>query len=58
MAAWALGRYVLEIEFNAFAQSLMMGLVFGIAVCLLAGLRFMQRIQTASAIECLREAQT
>ena len=58
MAAWALGRYVLEIEFNAFAQSLMMGLVFGITVCLLAGLRFMQRIQSASAIECLREAQT
>lgn len=53
-AAWALGRYVLEIEFNAFTQALFMGLVFGITSCLLAGYRFQKKIQSATAIECLR----
>jgi putative ABC transport system permease protein len=53
-AAWALGRYVLEIEFNAFIQALFMGLVFGISSCLLAGYRFQKKIQSATAIECLR----
>ena len=55
MAAWALGRFVLEIEFNAFAQSLAMGLCFGVMACLLAGFRFQRKIQTATAMECLRE---
>ena len=55
MAAWALGRFVLEIEFNAFAQSLVMGIVLGVTACLLAGFRFQRKIQTATAMECLRE---
>ena len=55
IAAWALGRLVLEIEFNAFAQSLAMGICFGIAACLLAGYRFQRKIQSATAMECLRE---
>ena len=54
IAAWALGRYVLEIEFHSFLQSLMMGLVFGISSCLLAGYHFQKRIQKATAVECLR----
>ena len=55
MAAWALGRFVLEIEFNAFAQSLAMGICFGVIACLLAGFRFQRKIQTTTAMECLRE---
>ena len=55
IAAWALGRYVLEIEFNAFAQSLLMGMLFGVTACLVAGYRFQRKIQSATAIECLRE---
>lgn len=55
IAAWALGRFVLEIEFNAFAQSLAMGICFGVAACLLAGYRFQRKIQSATAMECLRE---
>ncbi|WP_448487718.1 ABC transporter permease [Polynucleobacter sp.] len=55
MAAWALGRFVLEIEFNAFAQSLAMGISFGVVACLLAGFRFQRKIQTTTAMECLRE---
>ena len=54
-AAWVLGRFVLEIEFHAFAQSLGMGIIFGVTACLLAGFRFQRRIQTATAMECLRE---
>lgn len=55
-AAWALGRYVMEIEFNAFAQSILVGISFGVVSSWLAGYRFQKRIQTATAIECLREA--
>ena len=55
IAAWALGHFVLEIEFNAFAQSLIMGICFGVLACLIAGFRFQRRIQTATAMECLRE---
>ncbi|MBU3575846.1 hypothetical protein ICN43_08405 [Polynucleobacter sp. UK-Mo-2m-Kol15] len=55
IAAWALGHFVLEIEFNAFAQSLIMGICFGVFACLIAGFRFQRRIQTATAMECLRE---
>ena len=56
LAAWALGRYVMEIEFNAFAQALLMGISFGVIACLAAGYRFGQKIQSATAIECLRES--
>ncbi|MBU3601007.1 ABC transporter permease [Polynucleobacter sp. AM-25C3] len=55
IAAWSLGRFVLEIEFHAFTQSLVMGIVFGVTACLLAGYRFQRRIQTTTAMECLRE---
>ena len=55
IAAWALGRYVMEIQFNAFGQALLMGLAFGIFACLASGYRFQKRIQKATAIECLRE---
>jgi putative ABC transport system permease protein len=55
MSAWALGRFVLEIDFHAFAQSLAMGVTFGVTACLLAGYRFQRRIQAATAVECLRE---
>jgi putative ABC transport system permease protein len=54
VAAWALGRFVLEIEFHAFTQSILMGLSFGVISCLLAGYRFQKKIQSATAIECLR----
>ena len=56
VAAWALGRYVMEIEFNAFTQSILMGLAFGVTASLVAGYRFQNRIQGATAVECLREA--
>jgi putative ABC transport system permease protein len=55
MSAWALGRFVLEIEFNAFARSLVMGITFGVVACLVAGYRFQRKVQTATAMECLRE---
>jgi putative ABC transport system permease protein len=55
-AAWVLGRFVLEVEFNAFAQALGMGIAFGLLACGLAGFRFIRTIQKASAIECLRES--
>ena len=56
IAAWALGRYVMDIEFNAFAQSIFMGVIFGVVASLAAGYRFQNRIQGATAIECLRES--
>jgi putative ABC transport system permease protein len=56
IATWALGYFVLEIEFNAFAQALGMGVTFGVLACGLAGFRFCRKIQKASAIECLRES--
>ena len=55
-AAWALGRYVMEIEFNAFAEAMVMGISFGVVASLAAGYRFQNRIQGATAVECLREA--
>ncbi len=55
ISAWALGHFVLEIEFHAFAQSLAMGIAFGVLACLLAGYRFQRRIQGATAMACLRE---
>lgn len=55
-AAWALGRYVMEIEFNAFGQALFMGILFGVLASLAAGYRFQKKIQSATAIECLRES--
>ena len=56
LAAWALGRFVMEIEFNAFAQAILMGVSFGVIASMAAGYRFQNRIQGATAIECLREA--
>lgn len=56
IAAWALGRYVMEIQFNAFGEALFMGVTFGVVACLASGYRFQKRIQKATAIECLREA--
>ena len=56
LAAWALGRYVMEIQFNAFGEALLMGISFGVVACLASGYRFQRRIQNATAIECLREA--
>ena len=56
IAAWALGRYVMEIQFNAFGEALMMGVAFGVGACLVSGYRFQKKIQNATAVECLREA--
>jgi putative ABC transport system permease protein len=56
MAAWALGRYVMEIQFNAFGEAILMGIVCGVFACLASGYRFQKKIQKATAIECLREA--
>ena len=56
LAAWALGRFVMEIEFNAFTQAILMGVAFGVIASMAAGYRFQNRIQGATAIECLREA--
>ncbi len=52
---WALGRYLLEIEFYSFGTAIGLGIVLGVCVSLLAGFRLQQKIQTASTMECLRE---
>jgi putative ABC transport system permease protein len=54
-AAWCLGRYVMDIEFNAFTQAIALGLVLGVGATMLAGYRFQKRIQGATAAQCLRE---
>ena len=56
VSAWALGRYVIEIEFNVFGQALLMGISFGVIACMTAGYQFQRKIQNATAIECLRES--
>jgi putative ABC transport system permease protein len=56
LAAWALGYFVLEIEFNSFASSIAMGLAFGLIACAIAGYQFQRKIQRATAMACLREA--
>jgi putative ABC transport system permease protein len=56
LAAWALGHFVLEIEFNSFASSIAMGVAFGLIACAIAGYQFQRKIQRATAIDCLREA--
>ena len=56
VALWALGRFVMEIEFHAFGEAILMGAGFGVTASLLAGYRFQRQIQRATAIECLREA--
>ena len=56
VAVWALGRFVMEIEFHAFGEAILMGVGFGVTASLLAGYRFQGQIQKATAIECLREA--
>lgn len=55
MAAWCLGRFVMDIEFNAFAQSIALGFVLGVSATMFAGYRFQKRIQGATAVQCLRE---
>jgi putative ABC transport system permease protein len=45
----------MDIQFNAFAQAIILGLVLGISSTLLAGYRFQKRIQGATAVQCLRE---
>lgn len=54
-AAWSLGRFVLDIEFNAFLQALLLGVSIGVLVSLMAGYRFQRKLQNATAMECLRE---
>ncbi len=56
LAAWGLGHFVLEIEFNSFASSIGMGLAFGLIACAIAGYQFQRKIQRATAMDCLREA--
>ncbi len=56
LAAWALGHFVLEIEFNSFASSIAMGVAFGLVACAIAGYQFQRKIQRATAMDCLREA--
>ena len=56
LAAWGLGHFVLEIEFNSFASSIAMGLAFGLIACAIAGYQFQRKIQRATAMACLREA--
>jgi hypothetical protein len=56
MAAWALGHFILEIEFNSFVSSIGLGVVFGLIACAIAGYQFQRKIQRAPAIDCLREA--
>ncbi|WP_197711850.1 hypothetical protein [Polynucleobacter necessarius] len=46
----------MEIDFNAFAQSILLGIAFGVIASLTAGYRFQNRIQATTAVECLREA--
>ena len=55
-AAWALGRYVLEIDFYSFGLSILLGVLIGTLVSVAAGYRFQRKVQTTSAMECLREA--
>jgi putative ABC transport system permease protein len=55
VAAWCLGRYVMDIEFNAFIQAIALGLALGLMSTMLAGYRFQQRIQGTTAVQCLRE---
>ena len=55
LAAWALGRFVLEIEFHACMPAIMMGITFGLIACGLAGFQFFRKIQHASALQCLRD---
>ena len=55
VAAWCLGRYVMDIEFNAFVQAITLGLALGVGATLLAGYRFQKRIHSATAMQCLRE---
>jgi putative ABC transport system permease protein len=55
VAAWGLGRYVMDIEFNAFVQAIALGLTLGVGATMLAGYRFQKRIQGATAVQCLRE---
>lgn len=55
-AAWALGRYVMEVEFYAFFQPIALGILMGLVACALAGYRFYRKIQATTAVNCLREA--
>lgn len=53
---WALGRYLLEIEFYSFFTAIALGIAIGLLVSVLAGMGLQRKIQTASTMECLRAA--
>jgi putative ABC transport system permease protein len=56
VSTWALGRYLLEIEFYSFASAIVLGMLIGILVSLIAGTQLHRKIQSASTMECLRAA--
>jgi len=55
-STWALGRYLLEIEFYSFASAIALGMVIGLLVSLIAGAQLQRKIQSASTMDCLRAA--
>jgi ABC-type antimicrobial peptide transport system permease subunit len=56
VSTWALGRYLLEIEFYSFASAIILGMLIGLLVSLIAGVQLHRKIQSASTMECLRAA--
>ena len=55
-STWALGRYLLEIEFYSFASAIALGMLIGLLVSLIAGAQLQRKIQSASTMDCLRAA--
>lgn len=55
-STWALGRYLLEIEFYSFGTAIGLGILIGLVVSLLAGMQLQRKIQNASTMDCLRAA--
>jgi putative ABC transport system permease protein len=55
-STWALGRYLLEIEFYSFASAIALGMVIGLLVSLIASAQLQRKIQSASTMDCLRAA--
>jgi putative ABC transport system permease protein len=56
VSTWALGRYLLEIEFYSFASAIALGMLIGLLVSLIAGAQLHRKIQSASTMDCLRAA--